>query len=67
MNKHKSDTFGIVEGIAFFAVKLYLAGVQRMQSFVHGYRECHIPVRVKGSSLAQLVAFRHLILGITCA
>ena len=38
-----------------------------MQSFVHGYRECNNPVRVKGSSFAQLVAFRHLVLGITCA
>ena len=38
-----------------------------MQSFVHGYRECNIPVQVKGGSLAQSVAFRHLVLGITCA
>ena len=43
------------------------AGVQRVQPFVHGYRECNIPVRVKGGSLAQSVAFRHLVLGITCA
>lgn len=43
------------------------AGVQRAQLFVQGYRECNIPVRVKGGSLAQSVAFRHLILGITCA
>ena len=25
-----------------------------MQPFVHGYRECNIPVQVKGGSLAQL-------------
>ena len=31
-----------------------LAGVQRVQPFVHGYRECNIPVQVKGGSLAQL-------------
>ena len=30
------------------------AGVQRVQPFVHGYRECNIPVQVKGGSLAQL-------------
>ncbi len=29
-------------------------GVQRVQPFVHGYRECNIPVQVKGGSLAQL-------------
>ena len=30
------------------------AGVRRVQPFVHGYRECNIPVQVKGGSLAQL-------------
>ena len=30
------------------------AGVQRVQPFVHGYRECNTPVQVKGGSLAQL-------------
>ena len=30
------------------------AGVQRVQPFVHGFRECYIPVQVKGGSLAQL-------------
>jgi len=30
------------------------AGVQRVQLFVHGYRECNTPVQVKGGSLAQL-------------
>ena len=29
-------------------------GVQRVQPFVHGYRECNTPVQVKGGSLAQL-------------
>ncbi|MFQ7475300.1 MAG: hypothetical protein ACLRL9_05775, partial [Anaerotignum sp.] len=35
-------------------VQLLRAGVQRAQPFVHGYRECNIPVQVKGGSLAQL-------------
>ena len=30
------------------------AGVQRVQPFVHGYRECNISVQVKGGNLAQL-------------
>ena len=35
-------------------VQVFRAGVQRAQPFVHGYRECNIPVQVKGGSLAQL-------------
>nr|WP_270704731.1 hypothetical protein [Faecalimonas umbilicata] len=27
------------------------AGVQRVQPFVHGYRECNTPVQVKGAAL----------------
>ena len=30
------------------------AGVQRVQPFVHGYRECNIPGRLRAAAIAQL-------------